>query len=86
MRKIEPRRMKCPLNGFISAALWAFGGRTAPLPFGHGIIKTICCSNIKILPIYSHLEFSSVIFEGKKKKEMISIEDCKFEKKVVGRV
>ena len=81
VRKIEPRRMKCPLNGFISAALWAFGGRTAPLPFGHGIIKTICCSNIKILPIYSHLEFSSVIFEGKKKKEMISIEDCKFEKK-----
>ena len=47
---------------------------------------TICCSNIKILPIYSPLEFSSVIFEGKKKKEMISIEDCKFEKKVVGRV
>ena len=33
VRKIEPRRMKCPLNGFISAALqylWAFGGRTAP--------------------------------------------------------
>ena len=69
VRKIEPRRMKCPLNGFISAALWAFGGRTAPLPFGHGIIKTICCSNIKILPIYSHLEFSSVIFEGKKKRK-----------------
>ena len=82
--KIDPRRMKCPLNGSISAALqylWAFGGGTAPPTLWSWHYQTIYCSNIKRSSIYSPLEFGSVIFEGKKKRKRCLLQFASLKKK-----
>ena len=86
VKKIEPRRMKCPLNGSISAALqylWAFGGGTAPPTLWSWHYQTIYCSNIKRSSIYSPLEFGSVIFEGKKKRKRCLLQFASLKKEVV---